>query len=50
MYNIYLKEEDLLNAAQFPVAALLNEAANSDIIEFVTNLVEGVGSGYPYFS
>ena len=48
MYNIYLKEEDLLNAEQFPVAALINEAANSDIIEFVTNLVDGVGSGYNY--
>ncbi len=48
MYNIYLKEEDLLNAEQFPVAALLNEAANSDIIEFVTNLVAGIGSGYNY--
>ena len=48
MYNIYLKEKDLLDAEQFPVAALLNEAANSDIIEFVTNLVDGVGSGYNY--
>ncbi len=46
MYNMYLKDEDLPNAEQFPVIALINEAANSDIIEFVNNLVEGVGSGY----
>ena len=38
MYNIYLKEEDLLKADQFPVIALLNEAANSNIIEFAENL------------
>ena len=48
MYKIYLREEDLLNAEQFPVVALINEAANSDIIEFVENLVNGVGSGYNY--
>ena len=39
MYNIYLKEEDLLNAEQFPVAALINEAANSDIIDFVKCMI-----------
>ena len=48
MYNIYLKEEDLLNAEQFPVIALINEAANSDILGFVENLNSGIGSGYDY--
>lgn len=48
MYNIYLKEEDLLRADQFPVIALLNEAANSNIIEFAENLAKGIGSGYNY--
>ena len=48
MYNIYLKDEDLLNTDQFPVVALINEAANSDIIDFVANLANGIGSGYNY--
>ena len=30
------------------MAALINEAANSDIIEFVENLANGVGSGFNY--
>lgn len=50
MYIIYLKEEDLLTKEHFPVVALINEAANSDIIEFVKNLVNGVGAGYNYSS
>lgn len=50
MFDVYLKDDDLLNAEQFPVIALINEAANSDIIEFVNNLVKGVGSGYNYSS
>ena len=48
MYNIYVKDEDLLNTDQFPVVALINEAANSDIIDFVANLANGIGSGYNY--
>lgn len=48
MYVIYLKDEDLLTAEHFPAAALINEAANSDIVEFVLNLVQGIGSGYDY--
>ena len=48
MYRFYLTEENLLKAEQFPMVALINEAANSDIIEFVENLVNGVGSGYNY--
>lgn len=43
MYVIYLKDEDLLTAEHFPAAALINEAANSDIVEFVFNLVQGIG-------
>ena len=50
MYTIYLTEADLLSAKQFPVTALINEAANSDIIEFVENLANGIGSGYNYSS
>ena len=50
MYNIYLKEQDLLKADQFPVIALLNEAANSNIIKFAENLAKGIGSGYNYSS
>ena len=34
MYKIYITDANLLKAEQFPVAALINEAANSDIIEF----------------
>ena len=30
------------------MAALVNEAANSDIIEFAENLSNGIGSGYNY--
>lgn len=48
MYTIYITEADLLKAEQFPVAALINEAANADIIEFVENLANGVGSGFNY--
>lgn len=50
MYNIYLKDEDLLKAEQFPVIALINEAANSDFIEFIDNLITGIGSAYNYSS
>ena len=45
MYTIYITDADLLKAEQFPVAALINEAANADIIE---NLANGVGSGFNY--
>lgn len=48
MYTIYITDTDLLKAEQFPVAALINEAANSNIIEFVENLAKGIGSGYNY--
>jgi hypothetical protein len=48
MYTIFLKEEDLLKPEHFPVAALLNEAGNSNVIEFVENLAKGVGSGYNF--
>lgn len=48
MYNIYLKDEDLLRSEHFPVAALLNEASNSNIVEFVENLSKRVGSGYNF--
>lgn len=48
MYTIYITDADLLKAEQFPVAALINEAANADIIEFVENLANGVGSGFNY--
>ena len=48
MYTIYITDADLLKAEQFPVAALINEAANADIIEFIENLANGVGSGFNY--
>ena len=48
MYTIYIADADLLKAEQFPVAALINEAANADIIEFIENLANGVGSGFNY--
>ena len=48
MYTIYITESDLLKTEQFPMAALINEAANSDIIEFAENLANGVGSGFNY--
>lgn len=48
MYNIYLKDEDLKVGNSYGVLALLNEAANENLVEFLKNLVEGVGSGYNY--
>ena len=48
MYNFYLTTEDLLKSEDFPVVALLNEACNTDIIVFVNNLCDGIGSGYNY--
>ena len=48
MYKIYLKEEDMLDETHFPVIALLNEAANENLIAFLDNLYQGTGSGYNY--
>ena len=48
MYTVYLKDEDLLKPEHFPVAALLNEASNSNIVEFVENISNRVGIGYNY--
>ena len=48
MYTIYLQESDLLYETHFPIIALINEACNSDVIEFVHNLTEGIGCGYNY--
>lgn len=48
MYTIFLKEEDVLKENHFPVIALLNEAYNTDIIVFIKELNQGVGSGYNY--
>ena len=50
MYRIYLKEEDMLSDEHFPVAPLLNEAYNSNIIRFLKCLVQGFGGGYNYSS
>lgn len=48
MYKIYLTDEDLKVGSNYLVIALINEAANEDIICFLKNLLEGVGSGYNY--
>ena len=48
MYIIYLKEEDQLKDTDFPIIAHLNEAANSDFIQFLQNLNNRTGSGYEY--
>ena len=48
MYTIILKENDMLNEKHFPVVALLNEAYNSDIIGFIKDLNQGIGTGYNY--
>jgi len=48
MYTIILKEEDMLKENHFPVIALLNEAYNTDIIAFIKELNQGIGSGYNY--
>ena len=48
MYTVYLKENEMISENHFPVIALLNEAANSDIVEFVNNLNQGIGSGFDY--
>lgn len=48
MYNIILQETDLIDETHFPAIALINEAFNSDPLEFVNNLSSGIGSGYNY--
>ena len=48
MYKIYLNDEDLKEGTPYPVLALLNEAANEDFVEFLKNLIDGIGSGYNY--
>lgn len=48
MYNIFLQETDLIDETHFPAIALINEAFNSDPLEFVNNLSNGIGSGYNY--
>ena len=48
MYKIYLKEEDMMKDTDFPIIALINEACNTDIVEFILNLSKGIGSGYNY--
>ena len=50
MYNILLQETDLIKKDHFPAIALINEAFNADPIEFLNNLVDGIGSGYNYSS
>jgi hypothetical protein len=50
MYNILLKETDMIAESHFPVIALINEAFNSDPVEFVNNLIHSIGSGYNYAS
>lgn len=48
MYTILLKEDDMLNEKHFPIIAHINEAYNTDIIEFIESLTQGVGIGYDY--
>ena len=48
MYKIYLNDEDLREETPYLVLALLNEAANEDFVEFMQNLIDGIGSGYNY--
>ena len=48
MFTTILKEEDALKENHFPIIALLNEAYNTDIIGFIKELTQGVGSGYNY--
>ena len=50
MYNILLKETDMIAETHFPAIALINEAFNTDPIEFVNNLSNSIGSGYNYAS
>lgn len=50
MFNIYLNEKDLKPDSKYPVIALLNEAANDNLIEFLKNIHDKVGSGYNYSS
>ena len=48
IYKIYLNDEDLREGTPYLVLALLNEAANEDFVEFMQNLIDGIGSGYNY--
>jgi hypothetical protein len=48
MYTIYLNEEDLRQNSKYPIIALLNEAANENLVEFLENLNNNIGSGYNY--
>ena len=48
MYNILLKEKDMVEENHFPAIALINEAFNYNPVEFVNNLAHSIGSGYNY--
>ncbi len=48
MYNILLKETDMVAESHFPAIALINEAFNYNPVEFVNNLAHSIGSGYNY--
>lgn len=48
MYKIYLNDQDLKEGTPYPLLAHLNEAANEDFVEFLKNLIQGIGSGYNY--
>lgn len=50
MYKILLKETDMIEENHFPAIALINEAFNTNPVEFVSNLAKCVGSGYNYAS
>ncbi len=48
MYKLYIIENDLKQESHFPMMALFNEAANSDVVEFLNNINNEVGSGYNF--
>ena len=46
----YISENDLLDKSHFPVEALFNEAANTGLVEFISNLIDETGSGFDFTS
>ena len=48
MYKLFITENDLKQESHFPMMALFNEAANSDVVEFLNNINNEIGSGYNF--
>lgn len=48
MFRVIFTEEDMLKENHFPIIAHINEAYNSNLIEFMKDINKGIGTGYDY--